>query len=178
MTTEATLAQLHRNACRDDAHLLAQVDAGDLVDLAQGRLAGERRQQVIEAIAASPSLAAAYRMAKASAAWSQDVAAELKDRTGADRSIRALPTRRTRPAARRFAMAAAVSAMAVGAVFVGGRLESPGTMEAGFTDVPTSGAHGDAILAASFGQQGDADTIFSARSAADSDRIFTFGKGS
>ena len=58
MKTETTLESLYRNACRDDARLLAQVDATDLVELAQGRLAGERRQRVVEALAASPSLAA------------------------------------------------------------------------------------------------------------------------
>ena len=177
MTTDATLESLYRNACRDDARLLAQVDAIDLVELAQGRLAGERRQRVVETIAASPSLAAAYRMAKAGGEWAQGVSAELKAGSVAPSVVRALPLRRNAPAARRFAMAAAVSAMAIGAVFVGSRMESPAFVDSDFAGM--SGQRGeDAILAASFGPRDDADVIFSSRSDAESDRIFAFGKGS
>lgn len=178
MTTDTTLESLYWNACRDDARLLAQVDATDLVELAQGRLAGERRQRVVEAIAASPSLAAAYRMAKAGGEWAQGVSAELKAGSVAPSVVRALPLRRNAPAARRFAMAAAVSAMAIGAVFVGSRMESPGVVDSDFAAMSGQRVHEDAILAASFGPRDDADVIFSSRSDAESDRIFAFGKGS
>lgn len=168
--TDNTLATLYRNACADDARLLADVDPRDLLDLAQGRLAGERRQRLVAAIAQSPSLAAAYRLAKASGDWSQSLSAELAGDVLTTRTatVHALPVRPARVTAIRrhpFALAAAVSAMAIGAVFVGQRLQAPvDPFAEGMVDAST--LQGDSIASVSF----DAG-----RSAAVDDRIFSFG---
>lgn len=167
--TDNTLATLYRNACAEDARLLAEVDPRDLLDLAQGRLAGERRQRLVAAIAQSPSLAAAYRLARASGEWAQSLSAELAGEAQTTRTatVHALPARPARVATLRrhpFALAAAVSAMAIGAVFVGQRLQAPVDPFAdGMADV--AALQGDSIASASF----DAG-----RAAAD-DRIFSFG---
>jgi hypothetical protein len=79
-------------------------------------------------------------------------------------------------------MAAVVSAMAIGAVFVAQKLESPeGAERAGYT-AHSGTLESDRIMLTSFDAGRDAgvnsDVIFTASSAADSDRIFAFGKGS
>jgi hypothetical protein len=181
MTTEATIATLYRQACADDAAVLAGIDARDLADLAQGRLAGERRQRLVEAIAVSPALAAAWRLARAGGDWSQalaaDMAAAANERRGAGSVA---PARRQAVAQRRrfpFAVAAAVSAMAVGAVLVSqGLRERAGAESELAAQVPNAAS--DDILATSFGRNGDHDTIFSSRSGDSQDQIFAFGKDS
>jgi hypothetical protein len=180
MTTDNTIARLYQAACRENARLLADVDAADLIDLAEGRLVGDHRARLVDAIAASPSLAAAYRLARASRGWSQALAAEMADEAQVGSNVRALPARQARPAAtaphrRSFAMAAAVGAMAVGAVFVSQRLQSPAEIDAGFAE---NSATEDGIMAGSFGSKSDDDVIFSVRNPAEQDRIFAFGKGS
>lgn len=185
--TDLKLAAIYRDACVEDRQRLADVDVSELIDLANGRLAGERRALLVDAIAASPSLAQAYRMAKASGDWSRLVAADLAREAVPAPSVRASPLRQARPAIaarrHRFAMAAAVSAMAVGAVFVSQRLESP-TPSFDQVHAIEASALGtaDAIMLTSFdaprGNGGHADVIFTARSVGDSDRIFAFGKGS
>jgi hypothetical protein len=180
MTTEATIATLYRQACADDDALLAGIDARDLADLAQGRLAGERRRQLVEAIAASPKLAAAWRMARAGGDWSQALAADLAAAANGGRGAATpTPIRRQAAARRRlpFAVAAAVSALAVGAVLVNQGLREQPATQGGMTAQFDAGG-GDDILATSFGRNGDHDTIFSARSAETDDRIFAAGKDS
>lgn len=180
MTTEATIATLYRQACADDAAVLAGIDARDLVDLAQGRLAGERRRQLVEAIAASPRLAAAWRLARAGGDWSQALAADMATAANGGRSAAApAPIRRPAAARRRFpfAVAAAVSAMAVGAVLVNQGLRERTAAQGGLT-AQYDAAGSDDILATSFGRNGDQDTIFSARSGETDDRIFAAGKDS
>jgi hypothetical protein len=187
MTTDLKLARLYRDACADDRQLLANIDVSDLIDLANGRLAGERRARMVDALATSPSLARAYRMAKASGDWSAMVASELAGEKATGHNVRIQPIRRARPVGhmrrRRFAMAAAISAMAIGAVFVTQRLESP-SIQADNTYASTSDAAGgnDSIMLTSFDASRDgnvnADIIFTSRMPADNDRIFAFGKGS
>jgi uncharacterized membrane protein YgcG len=186
--TDNTLATLYRDACAQDAQVLAEIDPRDLVDLAQGRLAGERRRQVVEAIAISPSLAAAYRLAKASGEWAQSLSSELAGEARAPAAtVHALPARPVRVAAIRrhpFALAAAVSAMAIGAVFVGQRLQAPADPFAeGMADIVRVQA--DSIASASFDNgRGGEDRIFSFGSSRESagghDGIFgqDFGGGS
>lgn len=181
MTTEATIAALYRQACADDAAVLAGIDARDLVDLAQGRLAGERRRQLVAAIAVSPALAAAWRLARAGGDWSQALAADMAAAVDGGRGRgSATPIRRQAAVERRrfpFAVAAAVSAMAVGAVLVNQGLRERSAAIGELTaQVQADG--GDDILAASFGRNGDHDTIFSSRSADSADQIFAFGKDS
>jgi hypothetical protein len=179
MTTEATIATLYRQACADDAALLAGIDARDLVDMAQGRLAGERRSRLVDAIAASPSLAAAWRMARAGGDWSQALAADMASAADGRRAGAVSPPRRHAAPARRlpFALAAAVSAMAMGAVLVNqGLRERASDTDELTAQVLTGGS--DDILAASFGRNGDQDTIFSSSSHDSDDRIFAFGKDS
>ncbi len=184
--TEIKLAALYRDACTADRQLLADVDVAELIDLAHGRLAGARRAQLVDAIAASPSLAQAYRLAKASGDWSTLVAADLARGAGRGANVHAMPVRHSRPAVavrrHRFAVAAAVSAMAVGAVFVSQRLESPTHADTGYAMDVGSVAGSDAIALMSFdapsGRTGNPDVIFTSRTHVDSDRIFAFGKGS
>lgn len=185
--TDARLATLYRDACGDDRQLLADVDVSSLIDLANGRLTGERRSQLIEAIAASPSLAQAYRVAKASGDWSKLVAADLARESVHGSNVHALPMRYARPAVaarrHRFAMAAAVSAMAIGAVFVSQRLESPThAVDAGYAVEAETLKNSDSIMLTSFdaprGNGVKGDVIFTARTSVDDDRIFAFGKGS
>lgn len=124
--TDNTLARLYRDACVEDPALLGSVDPRDLVDLAQGRLAGEKRQQLVAAIAASPSLAAAYRVARASGDWAQALSTDLaQTRRKQTDVVKAQPARVVTFRRHPLAMAAAVSAMAIGAVFVGQRLQAP-----------------------------------------------------
>lgn len=181
--TDNALANLYRNACADDAALLADIDPRDLVDLAQGRLAGAQRQRVVAAIAQSPSLAAAYRLARASADWAQALAADMAGETAPAGNVRALPMRTAKVTSIRrhpFALAAAVSAMAIGAVFVGQRLQAPVDPFAdGMADI--AALQGDSIAAASFdnGRYGE-DRIFSfgtSRDAGGEDGIFGQGFG-
>jgi hypothetical protein len=181
MTTDASIATLYRQACADDAAVLAGIDARDLADLAQGRLAGERRQRLVEAIARSPALAAAWRLARAGGDWSQALAADMAAAANGGRGAdAAAPVRRQAVVQRRrfpFSIAAAVSAMALGAVLVNQGLREPPAAEAELA-AQVSGSTGDDILAATFGSNGDQDTIFSSRSADSRDEIFAFGKDS
>jgi len=184
--TDMKLAALYRDTCEADRQLLADVEISSLIDLANGRLAGERRAQLVEAIAASPSLAKAYRLAKASGEWSALVSADLARGANHGSNGHPLPVRQGRPwvAARRhrFAMAAAVSAMAIGAVFVSQRLESPTHRVVSGYGVDTARVTGDdSIALMSFdAREGhvNADVIFTSRRSLDSDRIFAAGKGS
>ena len=185
MMTEATLAKLYRDACQGNDRLPADFDIADLIDLAQGRLAGERRARLVDAIAASPALASVYRLAKAGGAWSHALAADLaQEATSRGATVHRLPKRHVRPAvaARRYplAMAAAVGAMAVGALFVAQQLQAPAEDVVGddFTSAPAHGTS-DAIASHSFDPSGrspsNADVIFTTRDVANSDRIFSFG---
>lgn len=192
MTTETPLAKLYRDACRDDARLLADVDVADLIDLAQGRLAGERRARLVGAMASSPALADAYRLAKAGGEWSQALAGDLSRETGGIATVRRQPLfarGHSRPAARRYplALAAAVGAMAVGAVFFAQRMQTqaPSGVDGDFASV--AAMHGDVddtIAAGSFegfthASPGGEDVIFTTRDAgSDSDRIFSYGRRS
>lgn len=188
MTTETTIAKLYRDACRDDARLLADVDVADLIDLAQGRLAGERRVRLVEAIASSPALANAYRLAKAGGEWSQALSADLARESAGGATVRHLPVRQMLPAARRypFAMAAAVGVMAIGAVFVAQRMHTqalPGIDGDFASATATPGSTDDSIASGSFEglarAPADADVIFTTRDVgSQNDHIFSFGKRS
>src|SRR5690606_35239648 len=80
----------------------------------------------VAAIAESPSLAAAYRVAKASGDWAQTLSADLAGECRKPAAVvRSQPARVVALRRHPFAMAAAVSAMAIGAVFVGQRLQAP-----------------------------------------------------
>lgn len=185
MTTEATIAKLYRDACREDGPLPADLPVADLIDLAHGRLAGERRARLVNAIASSPALASAYRLAKAGGEWSRALAADLARESGRSGIVRALPTRQARPAlaVRRhpLALAAAVGVMAIGAVFVTQQLRSPvAGVDGDFASASAYGG-GDAIASHSFdaaGRTHAADVIFTTQDVSDNDRIFRFGKGS
>lgn len=182
------LTTLYQTACREDAQLLDGIDAAQLIDLAEGRLTGEARAQLVEAIAASPSLAAAYRMARASGDWSRRVAAELAGETAIDGNVRALPLRPAvaAPRRQRWALAAAVSAMAIGAVFVSQQIRAP-SADVAADDVIFAAiidqAHADGIMVTSFDasrmDRGE-DRIFSSRGPGEADAIFdqSFGNGS
>ncbi len=176
--TDTTLAKLYRDACNADDRAFDDVDIGELIDLAEGRLAGERRFRLVAAIAQSPRLASAYRMAKAGGEWSRTVAADLAQQPSAPSVRRVVPLRTSVVRRQRFALAAAVSAMAIGAVFVGQRMSAPDADAGLASAVDAAVADSDAILAVSFGRNGDADVIFSARTGEDDDRIFSFGRGS
>jgi hypothetical protein len=187
MTTDLKLARLYRDACADDRQLLANINVSDLIDLANGRLAGERRARMVDALATSPSLVRAYRMAKASGDWSAMVAGELAGEKTTGHNVRIQPVRHAHSMAHmrrhRFAMAAAVSAMAIGAVFVTQRLESPSIQaEDAYASASDAAGGNDSIMLTSFDALRDgnvnADVIFTARTPADTDRIFAFGKGS
>ncbi len=182
--TDNTLASLYRAACVQDAQLLHGVDPRDLLDLAQGRLAGEKRQQLVAAIAESPSLAAAYRVAKASGDWAQTLSADLAGECRKPAAVvRSQPARVVALRRHPFAMAAAVSAMAIGAVFVGQRLQAPvDPFAENLARIADPGE--DSIAVASFdgGRSGE-DRIFSfgtSREAGGRDGIFgqDFGGGS
>ncbi len=179
------LTHLYQAACHEDARLLEGVDADRLIDLAEGRLAGPERERLVEAIAASPALAAAYRVARASGDWSRGVAAELAGervdniRTLTPRTATAAPRRQ------RWALAAAVSAMAIGAVFVSQQMRAP-AVDTGddviFAAIIEKAA-GDGIMVTSFDAgraAGDDDRIFTTRAPGESDAIFdqSFGNGS
>lgn len=158
--SDTKLSHLYRGACVQDAWLLADVDPRDLLDLAQGRLAGERRQRLVAAIAESPSLAAAYRMARASGEWAQAVAADLAGQCRPAGAVPVLPRRAARVAAfrRPLALAATVAAMAVGAVFVTQNLRAPESRIDAMVDL--GGVKEDSIASASF-DSGEGDHIFS-----------------
>lgn len=157
--TEHNLARLYQASCRDDAAALDAVTPAELVDLAEGRLAGPRRAAVVEAIAASPSLAQAWRLARASRAAALELSQGIADaRRATARPLHA------RPALRRLALAATVSAVAVGSVFMARQLGP----EAGVPGLVEE----DAIATAGFDGRGDDDRIFSSRSGMEPDRIF------
>ena len=179
--TERTLSKLYQDACTADDRVFDEIDIGDLIDLAEGRLAGERRFQLVSAIAQSPRLATAYRIAKAGGEWSRALASDLAQEGRAAPTVAptVVPFRRSAPRRQRLALAAAVSAMAVGAVFVGQRMQAPdmpGAIDPVAIENVVAGS--DSILAASFGRNGDADVIFSARSVQGEDRIFSSSQGS
>lgn len=178
--TDTTLAELYRQACADYADYadtLAAVDVDDLIALAHGRLAGARRQLVIDAIARSPELAAAWRVARDSSDWATAVAADLAADRRDERTSHRLPGQPSarpshRPVARlrgaRWSMAAAVSGLAVAAAFLAQPWQQPG----GQGEAAIAGHHGadttqvDAILSTSFDRRhraADPDVIFSAR---------------
>ena len=192
--TDKTLATLYQQACADDAGLLASVDADELIGLAHGRLSGARRQAVVDAIARSPELAAAWRMARDSGDWAAAVAAELaedcRDDLAARRRQRSLSAAPARPAVARlrgsrWAMAAAVSGLAVAAAFLAQPWQVPGGQDdaglAGSGDADSYTV--DAILSTSFDRAsrgGDPDVIFNARlPSVHEDSIFdgSFGNG-
>lgn len=186
MMTDDAIAKLYRDACNAAGALPADVDVSDFIDLAEGRLAGERRRRLVELIACSPAAASAYRMAKAGGEWSRALAADLAGTVSAPSTVvRALPARQRTYALRRhpLALAATVSAMAIGAVFVAQQLKRPTAVTEAEFAAEVAMPEADAILATSFDARRGAngDRIFSSNDdSAGDDSIFGegFGKGS
>lgn len=187
--TDTTLAELYRQACADDPGALDAVTADELIALAHGRLAGARRQAVIDAIARSPELAAAWRIARDSGPWAAAVAADLSQGRNDDLAGRrqhalpaARPARRARVRGARWAMAAAVSGLAVAAAFLAQPWQAPdGQGVGGVAQHDAGTAAADAILSTSFDRghrAADPDVIFNARlPSVHEDGIFDGGFG-
>lgn len=123
------------DAIGERSDMTAGIDAGDVVRLARGEHLGARHDAALEALAASPAARDAFRLARAIEADALELARGIATARGGNVTALARPV--SRPPLR-WAVAAAVGFVAVGAALFGWQGTTPEATAPVAATAPTS----------------------------------------